>query len=97
MPDASGYTMKDEPAAEPWPDPDTSVLRAEAAPAAMFPTGVLPPFWARWAAEAAEAAGAVAPTTSLARYWPLPGRCWAMRLGDRLGRAGASRPPSWSR
>ena len=57
MPDGSGIVIRDTPPAEPWPDPDMAVLRAEAAVPAMFPDNVLAPFWARWVAEAAEAAG----------------------------------------
>ncbi len=57
MPDASGFTIHDAPGPEPWPAPDMAALHAETAAPAIFPDGVLPPFWARWVAEAAEAAG----------------------------------------
>jgi len=42
----------------PWPEPDPSLVRAEAIPAPSWPTEVLPPFWQTWTSAAAEGAGA---------------------------------------
>ncbi len=56
MPDASGYTIENEPAAEPWPDPDMSVLLLNRRPPPALPLDVFGPEWRAWIEGAARAA-----------------------------------------
>ncbi len=56
MPDGASYAMHDTPPAEPWPDPDISVLRLHRRAAPTLPLEVFGPEWQGWIEGAAEAA-----------------------------------------
>lgn len=56
MPDASGFKIASEPGADPWPDPDMSVLRLNRRPPPTLPLDVFGPDWRGWIEDAATAA-----------------------------------------
>jgi Protein of unknown function (DUF3987) len=55
--DGTGFTMSDAPTAEPWGDPDMSVLRLNRRPPPTLSMEVFGAEWGRWITETAEAAG----------------------------------------
>ena len=55
--DGTGFTMSDAPTAEPWGDPDMSVLRLNRRPPPNLSLEVFGAEWRRWIIETAEAAG----------------------------------------
>ena len=56
MADGTGYNVFDKPPAEPWGDPDTSVLRLNRRPAPPLPLAVFGQAWEKWIVSTAEAA-----------------------------------------
>ena len=73
--------------AQPWGEPDPSLIRAEAIPAPAWPAGVLPTFWQTWTTAAAEGAGAPQAFVSVALL---------AAAGAAIGSARWASPwPSW--
>ena len=56
MADGAGFSIAEAPPAEPWPDPDMTLLRMNRRPPPLFPLQVFGSSWEVWIRATAEAA-----------------------------------------